>query len=108
MDSYVMSYSSWQSWAKQEVFFLFQDIVLGKITDVDRNVTARCISIINRATDDVLAAIQFLCGTLQNRSGTRFEIWRRLGNILIENCRQSLNEKAICKTGTAQSGPVRR
>ncbi|OBZ72636.1 Fatty acid synthase subunit alpha [Grifola frondosa] len=40
--------SSW-NWVRQDALLMFYDIIFGRLTTVDREITARCIAIMNRA-----------------------------------------------------------
>jgi 3-oxoacyl-ACP reductase-like protein len=46
--------SSW-NWVRQDAILMFYDILFGRLTTVDREITARCIAIMNRADPDLLA-----------------------------------------------------
>jgi fatty acid synthase subunit alpha len=39
--------SSW-NWVRQDALVMYYDIVFGRLTTVDREITARCISLLNR------------------------------------------------------------
>src|SRR5258708_11719224 len=51
--------SSW-NWVRQEALILLYDILYGRISNVDRDITARCITIINRADESVLRYMQYI------------------------------------------------
>lgn len=40
--------SSW-SWVRQDALMMYYDIIFGRLTTVDREITARCIHLLNRA-----------------------------------------------------------
>jgi 3-oxoacyl-ACP reductase-like protein len=40
--------SSW-NWVRQDALIMFYDIIFGRLTTVDREITSRCIAIMNRA-----------------------------------------------------------
>ena len=45
--------SSW-NWVRQDALLMFYDIIFGRLTTVDREITARCIQIMNRADPAML------------------------------------------------------
>ena len=49
-------FDSW-NWARQDSL-IWYDIILGKLTTVDREITARCIDILNRADPDLYQFMQ--------------------------------------------------
>ena len=46
--------SSW-NWVRQDALLMFYDIIFGRLTTVDREITARCIQIMNRADPELLS-----------------------------------------------------
>lgn len=45
--------SSW-NWARQDALIMWYDIIFGRLTIVDREITSRCISIMNRADQPLI------------------------------------------------------
>lgn len=46
-------FNSVYNWVRQDAVHLFFDIIFGRLTAVDRDITARCLVVMNRA-DPVL------------------------------------------------------
>lgn len=49
--------SSW-NWVRQDALLMFYDIIFGRLTTVDREITARCIAIMNRADPELVTYMQ--------------------------------------------------
>ena len=50
--------SSW-NWVRQDALIMWYDILHGRISTVDRDITARCIAIINRADESLPQYMQY-------------------------------------------------
>jgi fatty acid synthase subunit beta len=50
--------SSW-NWVRQDALLMYYDIIFGRLTTVDREITARCIALLNRADPDMLQFMQY-------------------------------------------------
>jgi fatty acid synthase subunit alpha len=50
--------SSW-NWARQDALLMYYDIIHGNLKTIDREITARCIAILNRADPDLLRYMQY-------------------------------------------------
>jgi fatty acid synthase subunit alpha, fungi type len=51
--------SSW-NWVRQDALLMFYDILFSRLTTVDREITARCIAIMNRADTDLIKFMEFM------------------------------------------------
>ncbi|KAF4614083.1 hypothetical protein D9613_007929 [Agrocybe pediades] len=50
--------SSW-NWVRQDALIMFYDLIFGRWATVDREITARCIALLNRADPDMLQFFQY-------------------------------------------------
>jgi fatty acid synthase subunit alpha len=51
--------SSW-NWVRQDALMMWMDILFGRLTTVDRDITARCLVIMNRADPALVSFISLL------------------------------------------------
>ena len=50
--------SSW-NWVRQDALLMYYDIIFGRLTTVDREITVRCIALLNWADPDMLQFMQY-------------------------------------------------
>ena len=91
--------SSW-NWARQDSLFMWYDIIHGKLTTVDREITARCIDILNRADHDLYQFMQYSVNACDPTLGENYALAKQFGQQLIENCREVVNSAPLYKDGT--------
>ena len=62
--------SSW-NWVRQDALLMFYDILFGRLKTVDREITARCIAIMNRADPELITYMQHVINQVDaNKSET--------------------------------------
>ena len=90
--------SSW-NWARQDALLMWYDIIHGKLTTVDREITARCIDILNRADPDLYQFMQYSVNACDPTFGENYALAKQFGQQLIENCREVVNSAPLYKDG---------
>ena len=91
--------SSW-NWVRQDALTMFYDILFGKLKTVDREITARCISIMNRADPTLLAYMQYHINKVDPERGSTYKLAKEFGQQLIDNCREVIGEAPLYKDGS--------
>ena len=91
--------SSW-NWVRQDALLMWGDILHGRISTVDRDITARCIAIINRADNTLLEYMQYYVDRCDPSRGETYRLGKEFGQKLIDNCREALGRPPLYKDGT--------
>ena len=60
--------STW-NWVHQDALVMFYDIIFGRLTTVDREITARCIAIMNRADPELITYMQYVIDQVDSSKG---------------------------------------
>ncbi len=90
--------SSW-NWARQDLLLMYYDIIHGRWSTVDREITARCIAILNRADPDLLEFLQYNISRCDPTKGENYRLAKEFGQQLIENTREFINQPPVYKDG---------
>ena len=90
--------SAW-NWARQDALIMFYDIIFGRLTTVDRQITARCIAIMNRADPVLLQFFQYNVDKTDPTRGETYRLAKQFGQQLIDNCREVLGQPPMYKDG---------
>jgi 3-oxoacyl-ACP reductase-like protein len=90
--------SSW-NWVRQDALLMFYDIIFGRLTTIDREITARCITIMNRADPALLLYMQYHIDQVDPTRGETYELAKQFGQQLIDNCREVVQEAPLYKDG---------
>ena len=90
--------SSW-NWVRQDALLMFYDIIFGRLTTIDREITARCISIMNRADPALLRYMQYNIDKCDPNRGPTYKLAKEFGQRLIDNCREVVSEAPKYKDG---------
>lgn len=91
--------SSW-NWARQDALLMFYDIIHGRLTTVDREITARCIALLNRADPDLLLYMQYYVNGCDPAKGENYKLAKEFGQELIDNTREVIGHPPVYKDGT--------
>ncbi len=84
---------------------LLYDIIYGRLTTVDREITARCITLMNRADPSLLRYMQYHINSINPEKGPTYALAKEYGQQLIENCREAYTEDAVYKEVHAPTAP---
>ncbi len=90
--------SSW-NWVRQDAILMFYDILFGRLTTVDREITARCIAIMNRADPDLIKFMEFMVNRCDPAKGETYATAKKLGQELLDNCRGVVGQPPLYKDG---------
>ena len=90
--------SSW-NWVRQDALLMWYDIIHGRLTTVDREITARCIAIMNRADPALLEYMQYYINTCDSSRGETYKLAKEFGQQLIDNCREAIGQPPLYKDG---------
>ncbi|KAJ7067175.1 fatty acid synthase [Mycena amicta] len=96
--------SSW-NWVRQDALLMFYDIIFGRLTTVDRDITARCIALMNRADPEVLAYMQYNIDQTDASKGETYALAKKFGQQLIENVREVIGKPPVYKDVTFPTAP---
>ncbi|KAF2267871.1 hypothetical protein CC78DRAFT_510962 [Lojkania enalia] len=96
--------SSW-NWARQDALCMYYDILFGRLKAVDREIVSRCINIMNRSNPLLLDFMQYHMDHCPTERGETYELAKELGQQLIENCKDVLNEAPVFKDVAIPTAP---
>ncbi|KAF2133540.1 fatty acid synthase subunit alpha reductase [Dothidotthia symphoricarpi CBS 119687] len=96
--------SSW-NWARQDALTMYYDIIFGKLKAVDREIVSRCIAIMNRSNPLLLDFMQYHMDHCPTERGETYELAKELGQQLIDNCKDVLNEAPVYKDVAVPTAP---
>ncbi|KII85134.1 hypothetical protein PLICRDRAFT_45274 [Plicaturopsis crispa FD-325 SS-3] len=96
--------SSW-NWARQDVLLMYYDIIFGRLTTVDREITARCINILNRADPELVTYMQFYIDRTDPTRGETYQLAKKFGQQLIDNTKEILGQPPVYKDVTFPTAP---
>ena len=98
-------YDSAWNWARQDVLSMYYDIIFGRLKAVDREIVSRCIRIMNRSNPLLLDFMQYHMDVCPTERGETYQLAKELGEQLIENCRDVLEEAPVYKDVGVPTGP---
>ncbi|KAJ7077160.1 fatty acid synthase [Mycena belliarum] len=96
--------SSW-NWVRQDALVMYYDIIFGRLTTVDRDITARCIALMNRADPEVLAYMQYNIDHCDPNKGETYKLAKQFGQQLIDNTREAIGQPPLYKDVTFPTAP---
>lgn len=98
-------YDSYWNWARQDSLTMFYDIIFGRLSNVDREIVARCISIMNRANPALIDFMQYHMDHVPTHKGHTYKLAQELGLQLLENCKEVLDADPVYKDVNYPTGP---
>ena len=98
-------YDSYWNWARQDSLTMFYDIIFGRLSNVDREIVAKCISIMNRANPVLIDFMQYHMDHVPTHKGATYKLAQELGLQLLENCKEALGVEPVFKDVTYPTGP---
>ena len=96
--------SSW-NWARQDALSMYYDIIFGRLKAVDREIVSQCIRIMNRSNPTLIQYMQYHIDNCPTDRGETYKLAKELGQQLIENCEDVLNEAPVYKDVAVPTGP---
>ncbi|KAG6813968.1 hypothetical protein H0H92_005223, partial [Tricholoma furcatifolium] len=96
--------SSW-NWVRQDALLMYYDIIFGRLTTVDREITARCIALLNRADPEMLAYMQYHIDQCDPSKGDTYKLAKEFGQRLIDNTREVIGKPPVYKDVTFPVAP---
>lgn len=96
--------SAW-NWVRQDALLMFYDIIFGRLTTVDREITARCIAIMNRADPAFITYMQYHIGNCDPTRGETYKLAKEFGQRLLDNCREAVGHPPLYKDVNFPTGP---
>ncbi|KAF1987053.1 fatty acid synthase-like protein [Aulographum hederae CBS 113979] len=96
--------SSW-NWARQDALSMYYDIIFGRLKAVDREIVSRCILIMNRSNPLLLDFMQYHIDHCPTERGETYELAKELGEQLILNCKEVLDEAPVYKDVSLPTAP---
>ncbi|CAL1716945.1 unnamed protein product [Somion occarium] len=96
--------SSW-NWVRQDALLMWYDIIFGRLTTVDREITARCIAIMNRADPELVEYMQYNIDQCDPNRGETYKLAKQFGQQLIDNCREVVGQPPLYKDVTFPTAP---
>ncbi|RDB25744.1 Fatty acid synthase subunit alpha [Hypsizygus marmoreus] len=96
--------SSW-NWVRQDALLMYYDIIFGRLTTVDREITARCIALLNRADPEMLAYMQYNIDQCDPSKGETYKLAKEFGQQLIDNTREVIGKPPVYKDVTFPTAP---
>ncbi|KAA8909923.1 hypothetical protein TRICI_004308 [Trichomonascus ciferrii] len=98
-------YDSYWNWARQDSLTMFYDIIFGRLSNVDREIVARCISIMNRSNPALIDFMQYHMDHVPTHKGETYKLAQELGLQLLENCKEVLESDPVYKDVNYPTGP---
>lgn len=99
------SYDSAWNWARQDALSMYYDIIFGRLKTVDREIVSRCIYIMNRSNPLLLDFMQYHMDHCPTERGETYELAKQLGQALIDNCKEVINQAPVYKDVALPTGP---
>lgn len=97
--------SSW-NWSRQDAMLMFYDIIYGRLKSVDREISARCLSLFGRVDGPALLELmQYTIDRVNASDGPTYELAKEFGQQLIENCKEVMNSPPRFKEVFACTAP---
>ena len=86
-------------------FHRWYDVIFGRLQTVDRDTTAKCIAIINRADPEMISYMKYKIESCNIEKGKSYSLAKDFASLLLENCEQALDSAPKCKDVTFQTAP---
>ncbi|KAF8656258.1 hypothetical protein AX16_002694 [Volvariella volvacea WC 439] len=96
--------SHW-NWVRQDALLMYYDIIHGRLTTVDREITARCIALLNRADENTLTYMQYYIDNTDPSKGNTYKLAKEFGQQLINNTREVVGKPPVYKDVTFPTAP---
>ena len=98
-------YDSAWNWARQDALSMYYDIIFGRLKAVDREIVSQCIRLMNRSNPLLLEFMQYHMDNVPTERGDTYQLAKQLGQQLIKNCKDVLDEAPVYKDVAIPTGP---
>lgn len=93
------------NWVRQDALCMMYDIIFGRLTTVDRDITARCLVIMNRADPALLDYMRYNLDKVDASQGENYKLVKEFGYMLLQNCEEVLGTPPVYKDVTVPTAP---
>ena len=90
--------SSW-NWVRRDALLMYYNIIFGWLTTIDRELTAHCIALLNRADPDMLQFMQYNINHCDASKGETYRLEKKFCQELIDNTREVIGKPLMYKDG---------
>ena len=90
-------FNSFWNWVRQDAILMFYDILFGRLTTVDHEITAHCIAIMNHADPDLIKFMEFMVNHCDPAKGKMYVTAKKLGQELLDNCQGVVGQPPLYK-----------
>ena len=84
---------------RQDALLMLHDILFGRLKTVDREITARCIQIMNRADPELVTYMQYYIDQCDPDCGETYNLAKQFGQQLIDDCHEVVGQPPMYKDG---------
>ncbi|KAJ1994195.1 fatty acid synthase alpha subunit Lsd1 [Dimargaris cristalligena] len=98
-------FDSYWNWARQDALLLYFDILFGRLKEVDRDVTAQCIHVMNRANPTFMRYMDYKISQIDTSKGATHLLAKELSSQLRDNCQEVLDLPPMFKDVNYPTGP---
>ncbi|CUA75193.1 fatty acid synthase subunit beta, fungi type [Rhizoctonia solani] len=96
--------SSW-NWVQQDALLMWYDMIFGRLTAVDREITSRCIAIMNRADATLIRYMQYYIDNCHPEKGETYALAKQFDQQLTDNCREVIGQPPLYRDVTFPTAP---
>lgn len=96
--------SAW-NWVRQTALEMFFDIIFGRLKTVDRDITAKCLVIMNRANPALIDYMQYYLDHTDAGKGETYRLAKEFGQMLLSNCREAVGTAPLYRDVTFPTAP---
>ncbi|KAJ1905625.1 fatty acid synthase alpha subunit Lsd1, partial [Coemansia sp. IMI 209127] len=90
-------FDSYWNWVRQDALILYYEILFGRLTEVDREITSQCIRLMNRANPALMRYMAYHIAKTDETKGETYKLAREYAQMLYENCEVALNHPPVYK-----------
>jgi fatty acid synthase subunit alpha len=98
-------YDSEWNWVRQDALSMYFDIIFGRLKLVDREIMARCISVMNRANPTLLEFMQYHIDHCPAERSETYKLAKELAQSLLDVCKEAIDVPPVYKDVTFPTGP---
>ncbi|KAJ2165701.1 fatty acid synthase alpha subunit Lsd1, partial [Coemansia sp. RSA 551] len=88
-----------------DALILYYEILFGRLTEVDREITSQCIRLMNRANPSLMRYMAYHIATTDESKGETYKLARDYAQMLYENCELALDHSPVYKDVDFPTGP---